>query len=565
MSLTLIAVLGIISIVAVTAFSTRLGIAAPLSLVVVGVVLSFIPSAPDIAVEPHIILGGVLPPLLYSAALNMPAQDFRRNIKAITGLAVVLVALTTVVSGALLHWVMPEIDWPMAFAIGAVISPTDAVAATSIGKRLGLPPRIVTMLEGEGLVNDASALVLLRSAIAAVAVSVSILDVVWDFVLAVLIAAVIGFAVAFVGIKVRALLPDPVLSTAISFVVPFVAFLPTESLDASGVLAVVVAGVVTGSVGPAFLGARVRWAETINWRTVAFLLESSIFLLMGLTIAPLLDEVSDEHLSAGRAVWIGLLLAVLVIALRLAFVVPLMGLLRRETRRAAETKPQVQDWREHPRFKAGQDNLSPRKQTFIEVRFRRLNADLDFFLSQAVGWRGGLVLGWAGMRGAITVAAAQTLPEGTAYRPQLILIAYVVAITTLLVQGLTIPAVIRVADIPADDPARHRADLGRLTTGLTEAGLAALEDSAAPDDVAQRSLEQARSAIARRGDQTAMEDPDAQQERELYAAYLREALDAQREWLNRAMAGSTYDASVITDGRRYLDLLEMRLQDAPQT
>lgn len=234
MEMTLVSIVGVSSIVAVAAFSKRLGLAAPLSLVVVGIALSFVPGVPALAIEPQWVLAGVLPPLLYSTAVNMPAGDFRRNIKAISGLAVLLVVVTTLGAGWLFHWLMPGLGWPAAFALGAVVSPTDAVAATSMGKQLGLPSRLLTMLEGEGLVNDASALVLLRSAIAAMAGTVSLAGVAGNFLFSVAVATAVGLVVGLVNVRVRALLKDSLLNTAISFVVPFVAFLPAEEFHASG-------------------------------------------------------------------------------------------------------------------------------------------------------------------------------------------------------------------------------------------------------------------------------------------------------------------------------------------
>ncbi|MBB2892435.1 cation:proton antiporter [Flexivirga oryzae] len=334
MSITLIAILGVLSIVVVSAFSKRLGVAAPLALVVVGIVISYIPGTPVVQLDPELILAGVLPPLLYSSAVEMPGQDFRRNLKAISGLAVVLVVITTVGVGALFHTIMTGVSWPAAFALGAVISPTDAVAATSIGRRLGLPPRVVTMLEGEGLVNDASSLVLLRSAVAAIASSVSLWSVAGDFIRSVVIAVVIGVVVGEVMVRVRPLLRDPVLSTAMSFAVPFIAFLPAEELHASGVLATVVTGLVIGQEGPRRIAARDRWVESMNWRTITFLMESAIFLLMGIDLKPLADGVQADGHSVGRTILLGILAALAVILLRLLFVVPLVAMIRQDQRNA---------------------------------------------------------------------------------------------------------------------------------------------------------------------------------------------------------------------------------------
>src|SRR4051794_16284023 len=168
MDYALVAIGGVIAIVGAAALAPKLGIAAPLLLVVVGVGYSFIPGAPAIEIEPEWILAGVLPPLLYAAAINVPVVDFRRNLAPIASLSVVLVVASALVTGFVLFAILPKLDFAAAVALGAVISPTDAVAATSIGKRLGLPSRLLTILEGEGLVNDATALVLLKSALAAV-------------------------------------------------------------------------------------------------------------------------------------------------------------------------------------------------------------------------------------------------------------------------------------------------------------------------------------------------------------------------------------------------------------
>jgi len=189
--------------------------------------------------------------------------------------------LTTVCSGLLFDTLLPGLGLASALALGAIISPTDAVAATSVGKRLGLPSRLLTIVEGEGLVNDASSLVLLSSAVAATTVTVHLWKVGLDFVYAVVVAVAVGLVVGYLNVRVRSMLKDPVLGTAVSFIVPFLAWVPAEELGASGVLAAVVTGLVTGHQGPGLLSARDRLAETVNWETVAFLLESGIFLLMG--------------------------------------------------------------------------------------------------------------------------------------------------------------------------------------------------------------------------------------------------------------------------------------------
>ncbi|MDG4861213.1 sodium:proton antiporter [Streptomyces sp. T-3] len=569
MELTLIAVVGVISIVAVAAFSDRLGLAAPLSLVVVGIGMSFVPGMPHPMPEPDWILAGVLPPLLYSAAVNMPATDFRRNIKAIGGLAVLLVAVTTLGAGWLYHWLLPDIGWPTAFALGAVISPTDAVAATSVGKKLGLPSRLLTVLEGEGLVNDASALVLLRSAIAAIAGSVSVWGIAGDFLYSVVIAVAVGIVVGLVSVRIRAMLDDAVLNTAISFVIPFLAFLPAEEFDASGVLAVVVAGLVTGHQSPRYLRAQDRLAEATNWRTLAFLLESGIFLLMGLGLKRLIDEVHNSGLSAWRALLLGLVGTALVIVVRMVFVAPLVAALRQDQRDAAQAQPKLKQMKARLEVQPLDDRFTPKRMEYMKRRLTKVNADVQFRLNEALGWRGGVVLAWSGMRGAITVAAAQTLPDDVRHRPQLILIAYVVAVTTLLLQGLSLPWVIRKVRVPGDDEDRLRQEYADLLGELSAAAADVLDDPAltGPDGapVDPEVLNRARDASLMRARPTPDEEEEADPAtradlREQYLKLRIAVLAAERRRLLTLRSLGTYSSRALGHAQQMLDVEEARMQ-----
>ncbi|MER7170239.1 cation:proton antiporter [Streptomyces mesophilus] len=580
MEFTLVAVLGVISIVAVAAFSERLGLAAPLSLVLVGIGLSFIPGVPHPDVEPELILAGVLPPLLYSAAVNMPVTDFRRDLGTISGLAVTLVALSTLGAGVLFHWLLPEIGWPAAFALGAVISPTDAVAATSVGKRLGLPHRLLTVLEGEGLVNDASALVLLRTAVAAFAGSFSIWATVGEFLYAVVVAVAVGLVVGLVNVRLRALLNDAVLNTAISFVVPFIAYLPAEELNASGVLAVVIAGLVTGHQSPRYLRANDRIAESTNWHTAAFLLESGMFLLMGLSVKTLVDEVRAEDLSVARALLIGLVAAAFVMLARLLFIVPLVAGMRRDVAKASQSKERIEALQqvlknpeENPDFAERMRNLPEKRIEGFRKRVTRKSADIEFTVNQYFGARGGLILGWAGMRGAITVAAAQTLPEDTPDRAQLILIAFVVAATTLLLQGLTLPMVIRKVGVPEDDPQQLREEGARLMNALGESATDFLENPALTDKAGepypQRLIEFVRSD-ARVEAQRKAGDGRKQREgapsryeagsRDQFLELRLRVLAVQREELLKARSSGTYSSLTLGKAQHVLDVDAARFE-----
>jgi NhaP-type Na+/H+ or K+/H+ antiporter len=573
---TIVIVIGaVVAIVAVAAVSDRIAVAAPLSLVVVGIALSFLPGLPKIQVDPEWILAGALPPLLYATAVRMPAHDFRRDFKAITGLAVLLVVLTTICSGLLFDTLLPGLGLASALALGAIISPTDAVAATSVGKRLGLPSRLLTILEGEGLVNDASSLVLLSSAVAVVAATVHLWKVGLDFVYAVVVAVAVGLVVGYLNVRVRSMLKDPVLGTAVSFVVPFLAWVPAEELGASGVLAAVVTGLVTGHQGPGLLAARDRLAETVNWETIAFLLESGIFLLMGLQLKTLVDADDAAGLSPVQAVWIGLAAAAVAVVLRMMFVAPLVGALRRDAARAISAKPELEKMQSRVTDPKLLDRFSPRRVEHIGQRVTRLLADIDFLVAESFGWRGGVVLAWSGMRGVVTVAAAQSLPDDIPYRPQLVLIAFVVAATTLLAQGLTLPRVIRILKISGDDAAADRAEYRQLVTDLTATARAVLDDpdlcrpdgspypAAVLDRARRDALVHGSSAVPHAAGDTGGDAEEDADPREQYRQLMLQLLAAERARLLSARSAGAYTSRTLTRAQRSMDLMEATLQQIP--
>ncbi|MFL6155016.1 MAG: cation:proton antiporter, partial [Marmoricola sp.] len=260
------------TVLATTALSTRFDLSAPLALIVVGVVGSYLTFIPEVELHPEVVLLGLLPPLLYSAALQSSLVDFNANRRPILLLSVGLVAFTTGGVAVLVHALMPNIHWAAAFAIGAVVSPPDAIAATAIGRRIGLPRRVVTILEGESLFNDATALVGLNTALVALKSSVAWYVIVRDFGLAagggVLVGLVFFFGIGFV----RKHVTDPVFDSGLSFLTPFAAYITAEEINASGVIAVVVAGLLLGHKAPIIQSARARIGERMNWSSIAFLL-----------------------------------------------------------------------------------------------------------------------------------------------------------------------------------------------------------------------------------------------------------------------------------------------------
>ena len=570
----LFGVVAIVSIVAAGAFANRLGVAAPLLLIVLGVGFSFIPGAPT-TVPPELILAGLLPPILYSSAVNVPIVDFKRNFSSIFGLSVLLVLVSAFATGWVLFELFPKLSYAEGVALGAVISPTDAVAATAIGKRLGLPPRLVTILEGEGLVNDATALVLLRSAVAAAATTVSFWSSLGDFVYAVIVAILIGVVIGAVTVWVRSKFRDSVLDTAISFAIPFLAYIPAEAIHASGVIAVVAAGLYSGHAAAQRFSPQARISERLNWRTIQFVLENGVFLLMGLEISKLVEDVQTratvgEPGVLGSAL-LGLLTTVVLIVLRVIFVPPLLITVR-ATMSAAE--------RQQPLFRQRLDRLvgmatgSARAQRRLESAERsyvQRENEIEQLKSEEFGWRGAVVLSWSGMRGVVTLAAAQSLPESFPYRAQLILIAFTVAVVTLVAQGGSLPLVIRLTKIQGSDKVADRNSLAQLLGEISEVGVAVLENptlvlpdgAQIPDDVIERvradSLNIVESARERAehgvGDKELANSPRRQ-----YRELRREVLAAERGALLEARSSGAYPSRILSQAQSMLDFEETRLE-----
>lgn len=409
-------------VVGVEILVRRTGGSTPLVLVVVGVVGSYLPFVPTVVLDPELVLVGLLPPLLYAAAQGTSLLDVRHHLKAISLLSVGLVLVTAVVVGVVVHLLLP-VPLAVGLALGAVVAPPDAVAATAVARRVGLPRAVVTVLEGESLVNDATALVLLRTALAAAALATAGgtaaaegLDAVGvgaDLLLAAGGGVAVGVVVASVAGRVRRRLDDAVLDTTLSFTAPFVAYLPAEELGASGVLAVVVTGLLLAHRAPRQQGARARIAERLTWRTVRFLLEGGVFVLIGLQASDVVGGAFGTAGGVGPARALGVAGAVLgvVVVVRLVYVavvLPLAGLHAGRSTRGSGDR---------------------------------------------VSRRGLVVVGWAGMRGVVTLAAAASLPEGTPEREVLVLTALVVVAGTLVLQGLTLPPLVRRLGLGAPDPA----------------------------------------------------------------------------------------------------------------
>jgi len=422
--------------VTVTGLTGRIGWSAPVALVIVGGAVSFIPGIPAVQVQPELILYGLLPPLLFAAAIRTSFVDVRARNDSILLLSVGLVVFTVVVIGFTTWLLVPAITLAAGFAFAAVVAPTDAVAVTAIAGRVGLPRRLVTILEGESLLNDATALVALNAAIAAIVSVVNPATVALDFGLAVVGGLAVGLAVGFIVSSIRRFLRSAVLDTSLTLVTPFLAFLLAQFIHGSGVLAVVIAGLYLGFRAPTVASAEARVAERLNWRTIQFLLENAVFLFIGLNLAHILEAA----VRTGPGLWptIGICfatLAALVIS-RVAWVMVTTVIYRR-----------------------GPSRLRARSWT----------------------WRNGVAVSVAGVRGVVTLAAVFLLPEQTPGREFLQFLAFVVVVGSLL-GGLALPAVIRVLKLPAPNYMQETTERQMLLAEAREAGIARLDDEARDTD-----------------------------------------------------------------------------------
>lgn len=554
-----LAVLSLLAIAAATAIGSRLGIAAPLLLTVGGIIVSLVPFVSAVAVEPEWILAGVLPPLLYSAAVSMPTMEFRRDFNAISGLSVVLVVISSVVLGLLFNWLIPGLGLAGGIALGAIISPTDAVAI-SIVKRLGVSPRAVAVLEGESLLNDASALVILRSALAGMAAAVSLWSVFGNFLYAVAVAVLIGWLVGEVNLRVRARVVDSTVNTVISFTVPFIAALPAEHLGASGLVAAVVAGLVTGRSAPHYLSPRHRLSDSQNWRTVELVLEGAVFLIMGLELQSIIEDVNADRMGVGVAFGVAALALLATVLIRSAYVAPLLAGLKASSQRSAALKPTIVTMQN--RFNAlpkdvqnqsdeivrARRRVSPQQVERFQTRLRRQIADIDYFLAEPLGWREGVVVVWSGMRGVVTLAAAQTLPETMPSRSLLILVAFLVAVVSLLLQGGTLPWLIRMLKPASEDMHAANEERAQLMHLLDQTALQTLEDAGVGEKV-QRLRER-----------LLQEDKHLETEMHKLKDLRLRVIKAQREVLLDARDNGEYSAAMLSAVLDNLDADQISLE-----
>ncbi|MEF2975839.1 cation:proton antiporter [Subtercola sp. YIM 133946] len=400
---------------AVSAFARWRGWPAPLLVVGIGLLVSFIPGVPSVEIDSEVILTVILPPLLYSAALDVSYQNFKESARQIRRLGVGLVVVTAFAVGGVAYLLVPSLTLPGALLLGAIVSPPDAVSAAAIGRRLGLPRHVMTVLSGESLINDAASLTLFKVFVAVIGGEMlSFGGVAWLFVVTIVVGIAVGLAIGVVVQFIRMRVRDSLVGTTLSLLVPFAAYAAGEALHGSGVLAVVAAGLLIGYNSPR-TGYQTRLQERPVWASIDLLLEGFVFALIGLQLRDVTTSVASSGLGLGASAALAGVVFVVVVLVRPAFVFA-----------AYYRSRGWQKWRARiPVLNRLRDRSEP------ELNWQELS-----------------VISWTGMRGVVTLAAAAAVPTMTASGPvaerdTITLVAFTVTVGTLLVQGLTLPWLIR--------------------------------------------------------------------------------------------------------------------------
>jgi len=508
----------LLAVATMLAIAPTLRIPYPILLVLGGLVIGLIPGIPEFELDPRLVFFGVLPPLLYGAAFFTSLRDLRATVRPVGLLAVGLVAFTTVGVAVVAHAFIDNLSWASAFVLGAIVSPTDPLAATSIARRLGVPRKLVTIVEGESLVNDGTGLVLYRVAVAAVVTgSFSAFYTGGLFVVSVGGGVAVGLAVGWLVRQVRRRLENPPAEITISLLTGYVAFIPAELMGVSAVLATVTAGIYLGWHTPELTNAQVRLQGLAVWEIVQYLLNALLFVLVGLQLPVVADTLGS--FTSATLLWYATLVSATVIVLRFAWVFAVLDAPKRIARRVSSG-------------------------------------------------RGAVFVSWSGMRGAVSLAAALALPLETDSggpfpgRELILFLTFSVILATLVGMGLTLPLVIRWLGLE-DDGVEARED-AKARIRAAESALARLEELVDEDWVRDDTAERMRGLYTFRtnrfrsrfddGDDGAIESRSQDFQR-----LRRELLEAERRALVDLRRSGVISNDVWLRVARDLDLEELRL------
>lgn len=502
----------------------RLRVPYAILLVLGGLALGFVPGLPHLTLPPDLVLVALLPPLLYSAAFFTSLRDLRENIRAISFLAIGLVGATMVGVAVVAHTWIDSFGWPEAFVLGAIVSPTDAIASTSIARRLGVPRNVVTVIEGESLVNDGTALVFYKFAVAAaVSGTFSLAEASGRLILNAAGGIVVGLVVGFLIREVRRRMPAAPTSITIALLTGYFAYLPADALGVSGVLAVVTAGVYMGWHTPLLTTVETRLQGFAFWQILTFVLNSLLFLLVGLQLPTILDALGGW--DGWTLVVDGAIVSAAVIVMRLLWVFPFTYGPRLLSRRLRERSP-------------------------------------------APPWEHAALVGWAGLRGSISLAAALAIPlttkAGEAFpeRNLIVFLVFCVILATLVGQGLTLPLLIRVLGVEDDGLADREEAKARIKAA--EAALGRLEELEEEEWVREDTAERMRGLYGFRRDRfrARFDDTDDGGIEERSADYQRlrrELLEAERQAVVGLRNSGYINDEIMYRVTRDLDLEDSRL------
>jgi CPA1 family monovalent cation:H+ antiporter len=522
-------ILVVVGAIVVTAIAHRRGLEPALIIVVVGIAVSFFPDFEPPELDSHILLTVVLPPLLYSAALGFSFPTFLRNIRPILGLGVGLVVVTAFTVAAVSAWlVLVPLTFGLALILGAIVAPPDAVTAVAVGRKLGLPKRVMAILTGESLINDAAALTLFSIAVAQVAGTHTFIeDPFLLFTFSALVGPLVGALLGYVTLWIRRRLANPGLETVQGLVVPFAAYIAAEELHASGVLAVVVAGFVVGH-GSLGAGYQTRLQERYVWNSVDVLLEAFVFAYIGLHLRFVLEHLNDAHESLMEVAVASAIVLLIVLVIRPLSVFVMFG--RNKLFRHVESRLSVPVPERGGRGALG-----------TKVRRKPMGKWRSRVDRRPLSWRESVVVSWTGMRGVVTLAAAAAIPATTITgepfpeRATIQAIAFVVSVGTLLIQGWSLPLLIRRLHLSrfCDDHEVDRAEELKAERLVHDAAEEVLANFEAPPGMNPRVLTEIRGIIARHSqDADEMPDPEAHTRRsEVFSALYRDVLAAQRQAL----------------------------------
>ncbi len=540
----------IIVAIAITAFAERRNFQPVLLVAMVGLLASFIPGMPRLELEPEIILSVVLPPMLFSAARDFSFAEFTRRMGSITNLGVFLVFATTAIVGMASVIIVPGMAPIAALVLGAVIAPPDAVTAIAIGRRSALPVALMTVLKGESLINDAAALTLFAVLVASASGTHAFIDnIILYFLYAAAVGIVLGVLLGNLAQVARRRLGNPSLATAVSIIVPFAAYLLAEELHASGVLAVVAAGFSLGHHNVQS-GYAERMQESQFWRSLDTLLETFVFAYIGLQLRFVITDANEAGFELLPLAAAAAALLVVITLVRFAWIFGSSVIARR---RHAALVRRLSDPAEWARFEA---RLARRGRKVEQEQLIRMQ-------QRPLTWKENIVLSWTGMRGVVTLAAAAGVPVLTASgadfpdREAIVALAFLVTIGTLLLQGLTLPWLIKRLDVTDPGDAKLEAEQHDLATTLAQtATIEALDAyrAANPAPASQRLayLMAQRTQQAAAADTGSQQRPGFDQSEALKLGKL--LLEARRNRLIAARDAGELDDTIVREMLEAMDL-----------